>query len=353
MNTYREYVGNPHIHSIYSGSPATHRQIVEAAIEAGLNFVIVTDHNVFAQDIEAYHGQLLLLSGEEVYNARRIPPCNHLLAYDITRELAPFAFSSSSALLKTLRERGGFGYIAHPVQRTSLIGPGSRIAPWVDWPMAGVTGIELWNSTAELRQRAWSPVTASIYRQWPGWALTGPNRGALRLWDELLGQGQRLAALGGASAHNISYRGKAAGLAPLSYSTLLRCVNTHVLTLGPITGELARDRALIYEALRAGRTWVGYDLPHTTRGFRFLAQSGAARATCGEELKRLGAIDIAIDLPARGDIRLLHNGKCIQTARGYQLHHISVEPGIYRVEVYRRYLGRRVGWIYSSPIYVV
>ena len=32
--------------------------------------------------------------------------------------------------------------------------------------------------------------------------------------------------------------------------------------------------------------------------------------------------------------------------------HITTEAGVYRVEVYRRYLGKRRGWIYSNPIYV-
>ena len=32
--------------------------------------------------------------------------------------------------------------------------------------------------------------------------------------------------------------------------------------------------------------------------------------------------------------------------------HITSEPGVYRIEAYRRYLGRRRGWIFSNPIYV-
>jgi hypothetical protein len=32
--------------------------------------------------------------------------------------------------------------------------------------------------------------------------------------------------------------------------------------------------------------------------------------------------------------------------------HITAEPGVYRIEAYRRYLSKRRGWIYSNPIYV-
>lgn len=353
MEIYREYVGNPHVHSHYSGSPATHQAIVSAAAEAGLNFVVVTDHNVRAQGLEGYYGQVLLLIGEELYNVRRQPAANHLLAYGPTQELAPYTFGGGQTLMRTLCERDGFGYIAHPVQRKSLLGPGSCIAPWSDWPVEGVAGLELWNSTAELRSLAWSELPASIYGRWPGWGLRGPSRATLRLWDELLSHGQRLAALGGASAHNTSHHGRYHGPAPWPYSLLFRCVNTHILTSGAITGDAAQDRALVYEALRAGRTWVGYDLPVSTRGFRFVAQSGATQATCGEVLKRLGAVTIDVDLPARGDIHLLRDGRRIRRAQGQGLRHTSAEPGVYRVEVYRRFWGRRVGWVYSSPIYVV
>jgi hypothetical protein len=161
-----------------------------------------------------------------------------------------------------------------------------------------------------------------------------------------------LAALGNADAHaNLYYLG------PIErrifpYEYLFQCVNTHILTDGPLTGELNQDRELIYEALRAGRTWVGYDLPHSTRGFRFVARSGSARATVGEELDRLGAVTLEIDLPDAGDIRLVKDGKLVKRNQGQQLRHTSAEAGIYRVEVYRRFRLRRVGWIFSSPIYI-
>jgi hypothetical protein len=137
------------------------------------------------------------------------------------------------------------------------------------------------------------------------------------------------------------------------YEYLFQCVNTHILTTSTLTGDLPDDKALVYEALKAGRTWVGYDLPHTTRGFRCVAQSGSAVATPGEELRRLGAINLTVTLPASGEIRLLRDGKVIAKTVGQSLKYTSVEAGIYRVEVYRRFAGHKVGWIFASPIYAV
>ena len=108
MDTYREYVGNPHVHSVYSDGAATHNEIAEAAATAGLNFVIVTDHNVRAENLEAYYGRTLLLVGEEVHNVRRRPPANHLLIYGVEQEIAPYAFGDTQTLIRTATGRGGF-----------------------------------------------------------------------------------------------------------------------------------------------------------------------------------------------------------------------------------------------------
>jgi hypothetical protein len=352
MDTYREYVGNLHTHSVYSDGTGTHEDIARAAEEAGLNFVIVTDHNVRAEGVEGYHGRTLLLAGEELHNVRRQPPGNHLLVYGAEQEMAPYAFGSAQTLIRTVSARGGFCYIAHPVERSSPLGPDLDAIPWTDWPIQGVTGLEIWNYMSEFKGLLWSKPVALLYALRPEWGIRGPYRRTLKLWDELLAQGQRLAALGGADAHGLAYHMGPFRRTLFPYPYLFRCVNTHVLVQGPLSGEVTRDKTLIYEALRAGRTWVGYDLPHPTQGFRFVARSGSAQATAGEALKRLGALNFEIDLPARGTIHLLRDGERVLRTRGRRLYHTCAEPGIYRVEVYRRFRGHRVGWIFSSPIYI-
>jgi len=352
MEIYREYIGNLHIHSVYSDGTATHEKIACAAEAAGVNFVIVTDHNVRPEGLEQYFGRTLLLVGEEVHNVRRMPQANHLLVYGVEQEMAPYTFGSSETLIQTILEREGLCYIAHPIEKRSPISPELAAIPWADWPIQGISGLEIWNYMSEFKGLLWSKPVALIYGLQPAWGIRGPYRSTLRLWDELLSKGQHLAALGGADAHGITYQWGPIHRTLFPYEYLFRCVNTHILTQGPLTGDLDHDKALIYEALRTGRTWVAYDLPHTTRGFRFIAHSGADQANVGEQLRRLGAITIEVDLPARGEIHLLQDGKRIRRVRGTQLYHISVEPGIYRVEVYRRFKGRKVGWIFSSPIYI-
>ncbi len=352
MDDYREYAGNPHVHTVYSDGHARHQEVLQAAHRAGLDFVITTDHNVWVQEAEGYHRRTLLLVGEEVHNVRRWPQSNHLLVYHAEREISPHAFGSAQTLIHTATEYGGLCYLAHPVERASPLGRDLAAIPWTEWPVEGIHGLEIWNYMSEFKGLLWSRLAALIYAYHPAWGIRGPYRATLRLWDELLAQGYRLAALGGADAHGATYRLGPFRRVLFPYEYLFRCVNTHLLTRGPMNFDLEHDKALIYEALRAGRTWVGYDLPYPTHGFRFTIRSGAAQAVMGGELPRPGAITIDVVLPAPAEIHLIRNGKRVLKRRGRGLRHTTVIPGIYRVEVYRRYRGHTVGWIFASPIYV-
>ncbi len=352
MDNYREYVGNLHIHTTYSDGTAKHAEIAAAAARAGLNFIVTTDHNLWVEDVEGYYDRVLLLVGEESHNIRRHPQSSHLLIYGAEQEMSPYSFGSSQTLINKATEQEGLCFLAHPIEKSSPLKGGFAPIPWADWPIQKITGLEIWNYTSEFKGLLWSYLPALIYAFRPDWGIRGPYKATLKLWDELLAKGMKLVALGGADAHALIER-----LGPIErvlfpYEYLFRCVNTHVLTDGALTGDLTRDKRAIYAALAAGRTWVGYDLPHSTRGFEFVIQSGSNQATVGEELKRLGAINVSVRLPAAGKIRLLRDGQLIKRETGTSLSYTSVEPGIYRVEVHRRFRGLRVGWIFSSPIYV-
>jgi hypothetical protein len=346
-----EYVGNLHIHTKYSDGEGLHTEVALAAAQAGLDFVIVTDHNVWVQDCEGYYGKVLLLVGEEIHDVRRIPPANHLLVYNAESELATFA-PDPQTLIDEVNRRGGFSYIAHPYEYTGRLSPDLVAIPWEDWDVTGYTGLEVWNYMSEFKSLLRGPLSAIFYAYFPALGIRGPFRATLRKWDELLVQGKRVAAIGGADAHATPY-----SLGPLHrvvfpYEYLFRGVNTHILVERPFNGVLEHDKALVYEALWAGRTWAGYDLPASTTGFRFVARSGVDQATLGEELVRAGATVFEVQTPCAADIRLLRNGRVVARVQGKMLKYTTAEAGVYRVEAYRRYRLARRGWIFSSPIYV-
>lgn len=350
MSVY-EYAGNLHVHTSYSDGTALHAEVGHAAAEAGLDFVIVTDHNVWVDGVEGYYADVLLLVGEEIHNVRNRPQANHLLVFNTEAELAPLA-SDPQGLINEVNGRGGCSYLAHPFEQGSPIYPGLDAIEWHLWDVQGYTGIELWNYMSEFKSLLRNKLWAVFYAYFPSIGIRGPFRATLRKWDELLANGEQVSAVGAADAHGETY-----SLGPLSrqvfpYSYLFRCVNTHVLTDLPFNGDVVHDKALIYGGLRAGRTWVGYDLPAPTSGFRFRARSVASEALMGEELVRTGAAVFEVQAPQPADIRLIRNGKVVARSNRRTLEYTTAQPGAYRVEVYRRYRLERRGWIFSSPIYL-
>jgi hypothetical protein len=72
----------------------------------------------------------------------------------------------------------------------------------------------------------------------------------------------------------------------------------------------------------------------------------------GDELNTIGAITIQAKLPSIAEVQLIRNGMVIKKARTEAMTYTTDEPGVYRLEAYRRYLGKLRGWIFSNPIYV-
>ena len=346
-----EYVGNPHVHTRYSDGEALHAEVAQAAAEAGLDFVIVADHNLWTEGVEGYYGKVLLLVGEEIHDVRRKPQANHLLVYNAEAELAPLA-SDPQNLIDEVNRRGGFSYLAHPHEYGSPLSPDLAAIPWAGWDVTGYTGLEIWNYMSNFKALLRNKLMAVIYAYFPAWGIRGPFRATLHQWDKLLFQGKHIAAIGGADAHGNTYSLGPFRRTLFPYTYLFRAVNTHILTERPLNGLLEHDKALIYSALRAGHTWVGYDLLAPTAGFRFHARSGANHALMGDELARTGAAVFEVQTPHSGDIRLLLNGRVVARARGRALKYTTADAGVYRVEVRRSYKLDRRGWIFSSPIYV-
>lgn len=351
-----EYVGNLHVHTVYSDGEGTHAEVAEAALLAGLDFVVFTDHNVWLADLDGYFGDdargyVLLLSGEEVHDHSRVPNGNHLLVYAAGQECAPFA-ADLAALLETINAAGGLSFIAHPDDRAvSWLGEPS--IPWLDRHVDSFTGLEIWNFMSAFKDHIQTRKDAVRHVFRPEDVVIGPPPQTLALWDELLCTGRPVVGIGSADAHATRF-----GAGPLShtvfpYDFLFSCVNTHILTKSPLTGEAAHDRRLLYEALAEGRAFIGYDIPGSTRGFRFSAQGQGASAVMGEHIKLGPGVTLQVMAPARARIRIIGNGEVVAEERNVEnLTHVARTPGAYRAEVWRPYKGVERAWILSNPIYV-
>jgi hypothetical protein len=350
-----ELIVNLHMHTTYSDGSGTHAEIAQAALQAGVDAVIVTDHNVLVSGLPEYYQngdhKVLLLIGEEIHDQTRRPQKNHLLVFGHGREIATLAYDPVR-LLEAVRSVGGLAFIAHPVDPAAPAFNEPDIS-WVDWDLQDYAGLELWNAMSEFKLHLKSKARAAFYAFNPRLVARGPFPEALARWDSLLDTGRRVVAIGGSDAHALPV-----SLGPIKrslfpYEFHFRAVNTHLFVPEPLIGEAGSDRRAVYEALRLGRAFIGYDLPAPTRGFRFTAQGSQGTAWMGDEIAVGTGVTLQISLPRRCECRLLKDGKLLKTWRKREIcTYITNEPGVYRVEAYHQYLGRRRGWIFSNPIYL-
>jgi len=206
---------------------------------------------------------------------------------------------------------------------------------------------------SELKTVVHSKLHGLFYAYFPQFIAYRPILGTLNRWDDLLAGGGRVVAIGGSDAHAMHMRMGPLRRVIFPYQFHFRTVNTHIFIPEPLTGDVAADRKMIYDALAAGRCFVGYDLPAPTRGFRFNAKGLEGSAIMGEEIPVKGGVTLQAHVPTPADIHLIKDGKRLGVwKRSYACTYSATEPGVYRVEVYRNYLDRKRGWIYSNPIYV-
>jgi hypothetical protein len=362
------------MHTIYSDGTGTFDDLIRAASQEGLDFVFVTDHNLLVRDKEeGYRKRVLTLVGEEVHDEGRNPPGNHLLCLGVHHEVANHA-PDPQELIDAVNAQGALAFLAHPIEEFTSLLPDHY--DWYDWDVTNYHGVELWNYMSNFRGHATSKWKALALGFFPHWFTIGPLPAMLKKWDELTQQ-RPVVAIGGTDVHAQTYNLGLIRRRFLPYDHCARALNTHILTTeafrGPLNPDridpqdetIMHDRQLVLDALAAGHCWVGYDLVHPTRGFRFAAWQAPStqvptpddepQAIMGDSLPRPSdghVTHFSVQTPASGQIRLLHNGRVVAQADGTSLTHASPEPGVYRVEVWKRRWLKHRGWIFSNPIYV-
>ena len=350
-----EIIVNLHMHTRYSDGSGTHKDIAEAAMQTGLDAVIVTDHNVLVQGVEGYYRfgttRVLLLVGQEVHDQDRDPQKNHLLVFNANRDLSALA-DDPQTLINGVREAGGICFIAHPRDPEAPAFHETDIS-WEDWTVQNFTGIELWNGLSELKTVVPTKLHGAFYAFFPKFIGHHPILEVLQRWDDLMANGNRIVAIGGSDAHALDLHMGPIHRIIFPYAFHFKTVNTHVFVPEPLSGDVSADKKMIYAAIAAGRCFVAYDLPAPTRGFTFKAKGLEKSVIMGEEISVKGGVTLQAHVPEPAEIRLIKDGKQIGVwKKNHACTFTATEPGVYRVEVYRNYLGKKRGWIYSNPIYV-
>ena len=336
--------GVTHVHTIHSDGGGTVTDIAAAADAAGLDFVVITDHNnLAAKPEEGYNdSDILTIIGTEISNRE-----GHLLAVGLS---TPTYFFSGDGLdtLQDLNDLGGLGFAAHPSSPRQDL-------RWTGWNLPGDWGVEILNGDSQWRAAGWISVlgAALLYPLNNDYGLLSLMRkpAVLSQWDKLLTR-RHATAIASSDAHGTLRWPPIPSLPLPSYEAQFRIAQNYVLLEQPLTGRAPRDIQTILEALRHGRVYVGVSALANTDRFFFIAERNGRRWTMGDTLPPAGPVQLKSGgaLPSGAGTTLYRNGEVIIRTDG-PLDAMVTDPGVYRVEV--EVHGWNFPLVISNPIYVM
>lgn len=342
--------GAYHIHTNRSDGSGSLADVAAAAEDAGLQFVIVTDHGDATRPPEPPQ----YLQGVLVIDAVEISTISgHLVALGLQRE-SPYPFGGESRdTLEDVHRMGGWAVAAHPDSpHAGLAWRGDDVP---------VDGFEWLNADSEWRDERPVRLLLTLGRYFfrPSESIASifdRPAASLRRWDELLTR-RNVVGLAGVDAHariglDEDAEAQASGtiLARPSYKDMFRTVAQGVALREPLTGEAGRDASAILAALRAGRTFSVVRAVASPGLIEFSATDGSRTSEMGESLESESGVSInaSVPAPANATVVLIRDGEEVATGTGSASFAAARGPSVYRAEV--RLPGAPVPWIVTNAI---
>lgn len=346
----REYVSNLHVHTTFSDGTGTIGEVIDAAKKAGLDILLITDHDTLKgreKGYEGYHGDLLVIIGFEISG-----PYHHYLVWGM--DYTPkYNWRKPQDFVNEVATAGGIGVAAHPFEKGSPMSDSGHAFTWKDWSVNGIDGLEIWNHSSAWKMKARDMKSAVYHLLTRTGTLAGPDEDALAKWDEL-GKTRRIAGVGGSDAHAFKAHAGPFTIKIFPYEFMFRSINTHLLLPDDLTGDVEDDKAAVIKALAGGSAFTAHDRLSSSRGFQFhLEKKNGDVAGQGMETSLDDGGRLTWRTPVEADVRIIRDGEKIYGNKS-DAGELSInEPGVYRLEacVRTRLFGWRP-WIYSNPVYV-
>jgi PHP domain len=341
-----------HVHSTYSDGTASVPELLEAAREAEVDALLLTDHDTLGarrDGWEGLHDGVFLMVGLEVS-----PKQGHYLAFGVGQVIRHRG-RSAAEIAAAVRAAGGVGIAAHPFSRGgSMLIPtiARRIVLPHGWPAldqeGGLDGLELWSVLTDAAEAWRTPAEAVRWLREPEAAIVGgPPARHLAVWDRLSAR-RRVPAIGGLDDHQRGLRVRGRVRSPLPPSRTFNLLRTHLLCQRPLSGEVERDRETVVTALRDGAAWLTCPSVAPARGASMWAErSDGSTMGVGAEGPAATSV-LRLRLPRPADVTVRRDGTAIHAGHSAQLDLDIADRGAYRVEA------RIDGgfWLLSNPIHL-
>lgn len=352
-----EYIGAIHIHSDYSDGTGRIEDIAEAASEAGLDYIVITDHNTIRSKEDGYERWLkgvMVLIGYEVND---INNKNHYLTLGMDEVIGTYRMLDNGELgckleareyVRMINQKGGIGFTAHPDEERQ------ESYPWTEWDTDEFTGIEIWNHMSEWAEGIGRHNKLDQFIH-PLKSIYAPPKKTLQRWDEIALR-RDIIGIGGVDAH--AFKENLLGLFTVkifAYKVLFKSIRTHILLDSPIEvnnpDHFFSGKQKIIQALKKGRCFVANYYNGDAKGFIFSCEHDGEIFNMGDSIKKSKVQSSKFKVIAPRDciIKLIHNGNMINEYAGKEKEWDMAEPGVYRAECWRN----DKGWIFSNHIKII
>jgi hypothetical protein len=337
LNSYH-YLGAIHIHSIFSDGTGNIDKISKMAKKAGLDWIIITDHNSFEIQ-EGFYNGVCVIRGEEISPNDD----NHYLAFGINKYIEP---TEPKEYVEKVREQGGFGFVAHPDEGVNKNGElrknSHKPIKWLDKEIVP-DGVEIWNWFSQWGdnlndKNLFTLAYSYLFRNN---LVNEPNRETLNWWDKLNLKGEKIfPAIGGVDAHALKITNYIIPVTIFPYEKMFKTI-TNVLTLEePLSNDFEIRKNQILKAIKNGNNLI----------------INRAVENSIPEINIIGGMSYKLsDFPylhiktsKKSSIKVLLNGKEFYTKITNRLNLLLKEVGKYRVEIK---VGDK-GFVYTNPILV-
>lgn len=334
------YSGAIHIHTIHSDGTGNIKQIVKAAKSAGLDWIIITDHNNMDAE-EGYIDGVLVIKGEEISPGNK----NHYLALGINELILD---NDPNIYVKKVREQGGFGFLAHPDESDERK---NKYKP-IKWLEDDVIpdGIEIWNWFSRWADNYNdSNFLTMAYAYLARNALvTKPCEKTLKRWDDLNKNNEKIfPAIGGLDAHAIRF----SSFCPIKifpYKCMFKKITNYIYLTEPLSKDFNIAKTQVLTAIHAGNNIIvnrqicKYLPKININNKNIIAFSGNIINLDDETF-------LNINLPEKSDIKVIRNGEEYHKVRIKNYKMKLVEGGKYRIEGTMN----DKGYFYTNPINVI
>jgi hypothetical protein len=242
--------GAYHVHSRLSDGRWSPDEIASAAVRAGLQFVVLTDHNLIEIPPPRYVQGVLLVFATELST-----PWGHVVALGLRRGLGPTERNGN--VMAQIHQQNGLALLAHPVQKKN---------PWRNWRLAEeADGLELYSGDSLYRDALRHPFQVLLpvvgtYIVRPSWGLWMLARANPEVREQLLTLSlhRRFEAFCALDAHGWP-----------SYEAPFQALALYLDEIGqPLSPEAGEAGEQVLSALRNGAFHCGFSDWAFADGFR-------------------------------------------------------------------------------------